>query len=338
MHNKERNIYQGVITAMVTPYEKDKQGNLAIDYAVFGELVKKQLIAGVNGIVIAGSTGEGTCLKMGQVAGLLAKAKEIRSEYKESYKDSSQIDSINKFAIICGLSSASTADALETLECINEAAIDGVMLTSPYYVKPSRAGARKHFQMLATGTDLQVILYSNKSRTGIEIDVEDAGELASKCPNIVAIKDSESDIIRPLRIYKQASENRKNGALNQKDNKIPFHIVSGNDENYLAFYMHGAKGVVSVISNIMPKSMTGLHKMLEEGKYEQARGLQCQLLDIYDIIYSDTNPSGIKYAASLLGLCNSDVMMPLVGVSNETQRRIKEVIPKIQEIESLYLS
>ncbi len=334
MHNKEKNIYEGVITAMVTPYEKDEQGNLLIDYEVFGKLVKKQLIAGVNGIVVAGSTGEGTCLKIDQISKLLLKAKQVRSEYQGENRSSivsSQIEHADEFAIICGLSSASTADALEVLQCINEADIDGVMLTSPHYVKPSRSGVRKHFEILASSTDLQIMLYSNKSRTGIEIDVEDVSYLSTKLPNIVAIKDAESDIIRPLRMHKNATESLSS---NRKDNQIPFNILSGNDENYLAFYIHGGKGVVSVLSNIMPNSMTSLRSMLKEGNYEQARSLQCQLFDVYDVIYSDTNPSGVKYAASILGMCNAYVAMPLVELDDRTKRLIKDMIPKMQEIES----
>lgn len=320
MQNKERNIYEGVITAMITPYkyEEGKQGKLVIDYDIFGDLVKKQLLAGIRGVVIAGSTGEGTCLKKEQVVNLLAKAKEIRSEYQNSSEISDQISKENNFAIICGLSSASTMDALEMLECINEAGIDGVMLTSPHYVKPSRAGAIRHFEMLASNTDLQVMLYSNKSRTGVEIDVEDACSLSSGLSNIVAIKDAESDIIRPLRMYKKSDLN----------------TLTGNDENYLAFHAHGGKGIVSVVSNLIPKAMTSLDQMLESKRYEQARDLQCALFDIYDAIYSDTNPSGVKYAMSLLGLCKDYVSMPLVEVSEDTKKRIKEIMPRVQEIEA----
>ena len=293
----EKNIYEGLITALITPFKNGK-----IDETALTKLIEFQIAAGVNGIVVGGSTGEGTSLQ--------------DEDYYNLIKLSTQVAN-KKINIIAGLSSVSTECALNKAKILNQSGINGIMCTAPHYIRPEQEGIINHFQLLHDNTDLPLILYIHLGRTGVDLKDNTILKLA-ECKRIVAIKDAGADIMRPLRL----------------SSKLPayFTMMSGNDENCIAYSSHGGKGCISVISNIFPKECQQLQNYLKNGNYSEALKLQQELFPIYEAVFAESNPIGIKYAAQLLNLCSEEVKLPLTIARAATQEPIKKILIEFRKI------
>lgn len=302
-------IYSGVITAMITPFKDDR-----LDISSFEGLIARQIEARTDAILVAGSTGEGNCLRSDEVAILLKQAVDQCTGTKTK--------------VIVGIATASTADALERLELVSKNGVDGVMLTVPYYIKPSQDGIIRYFQELHDATNLPIIIYDNPGRTGSKLTDETILTLA-QMPRIQALKDADSDIRRPLRIGR---------------NCIGFNMLTGNDDNLLAYTSMGGVGAVSVISNIIPKSFKKLVELTigNDGVLERkgvdrvaAIGLQRQVLPIYEAIYSVGNPVGIKCAHFHLGNCRNELRKPLLPAKGDVSNMINIIVPLIEKMEAI---
>ncbi len=293
----EKNIYEGLITALITPFKNGK-----IDKTALAKLIEFQISAGVKGIVIGGSTGEGTSLQ--------------DEDYYNLIKLSTQVAD-KKINIIAGLSSVSTEYAVNKAKILNQSGINGIMCTVPHYIRPEQEGIVNHFQLLHDNTDLPLILYIHFGRTGIDLADNTILKLA-ECKRIVAIKDAGADIMRPLRLSR----------------KLPsyFTMMSGNDENCIAYSSHGGKGCISVISNILPNECQQLQNYLKGGNYLEALKLQQTLFLIYEAMFAESNPIGIKYAAQLLDLCSEEIKLPLTTARLKTKESIKKILIEFGKI------
>lgn len=301
--NEEENIFKGIITALVTPMHGGK-----IDFAAFKNLVRIQKEAGCNGIVIGGSTGEGNCFEAEEVVELLKAARlELGAECQ--------------MKLIAGIASVSTKEAIAAINMMQSVAIDGLMVTAPHYIKPNQAGIVEHFKAADKAANVPIMAYAHPFRTGVDLTDQTIVEIA-KLPKVVALKDAGADLARPIRIFNKLGSS--------------FNLLTGNDDNSLAFVAQGGVGIVSVVGNIMPHSMKQMVNYALEGKRQEGLKLQGRLFDVYDAIFSDTNPIGSKCALSLMGLIKEEYNLPLMPASDEVREKIRIILPLIDEIENEY--
>jgi len=291
------NIYKGLITALITPFKDNK-----IDKKALEKLIELQIQSGIYGLVIGGSTGEGTSLDEEEYYNLIQLATQIAAK---------------KTNMIAGLSAVSTESAIKKVKKLSALGVDGIMCTSPHYIRPEQDGIIKHFQMIHENTNLPLMLYIHLGRTGVDLTDSSILKLAES-PRIIAVKDAGTDISRPLRL----------------SGKLPLHfsMMTGNDENGLAYSANGGNGCVSVISNIFPKECKQLQDYLSEGNYSQAIILQQKLLPIYEALCMESNPIGIKYAMHLLNLCSDEIKLPLTIARLETRDLIKKVLMDFKKL------
>ena len=288
-------FFKGLYTAQITPFHNNE-----IDIEAFAKLLDRQVEAKVAGVVIAGSTGEVSALNI--------------EEYKLLLKTASPALK-GRVQFIAGVSSNAPEKAVE-LACIaQDNGADALMCVMPFYNKAPQRGLIKYFEAIHKATNIPIMLYTVPSRTGIDFTDETIIEL-SKFERIMGLKDAANDIERPLRLHSQLPQH--------------FSLLSGEDANSVAYSAHGGKGCVSVISNIAPKICKKLQDLLLEDLYQGALNIQSRLIELYKVIFVETNPIPIKFAASYLGLCREEVRLPLMKMIDEVAKdRIIEVLKNL---------
>lgn len=288
------NIYQGLITAIITPFKNNK-----LDLESFEKILEHQIKAKVNAVVIAGSTGEGSSLSFEEYKLLLQTSKDI----------------INKrIPIISGCSSNNTAYAIELAAASIKIGVDGFMASSPSYLKPTQDGIYQHFEAIHEASNLPIMLYSVPGRTGVDFTDETIFKLV-KLPRILALKDCGVDLERPLRIRSKV--------------KKEFNVLTGNDVVILAFNAQGGVGWVSVASNVEPKLCKELQEKWYNNDVKGALEIHQQLLPLYKALFVESNPIPVKYAMHYLGFCTNEIRLPLTEATNTTKKQIEEIITSL---------
>ena len=288
------NIFKGLYTALLTPFKSGR-----IDFLSLEKIIEYQVSNNVDGIIIAGSTGEGANLTREEYISLLQAASDIIK---------------TRTQLIAGCSASSTDSAITQVLEAQKIPIDGIMVTTPHYVRPTQAGLYEHFYKIHEICEAPIILYSVPVRTGVDF-TDDTIIKLSELPRIVALKDAGKDIERPLRLSVKV--------------KNDFSLLSGDDESSLAFNAQGGVGCVSVISNIEPRMCKELQAQWTRGNFKSALKIHQQLLPLYKAVFSEPNPIGIKYAAEYLGLCNSELRLPLTEATQETKDKIEAALKTI---------
>ncbi|OZG31575.1 MULTISPECIES: 4-hydroxy-tetrahydrodipicolinate synthase [Rickettsieae] len=286
----ENNIFKGVITAMITPFKENK-----LDFASVEKIVNYQIANKVDGIVVAGSTGEGPSLALQEYQSLLQAVIEITNK---------------RIPVIAGCSAMTTSTAVDMVQICTKIAVDGFMCSIPSYVKPTQEGIYWHFETIHNASNLPIMLYSVPSRTLADFSDDTIIKL-SKLPRIVALKDAGNDLERPLRIRSMVKD---------------FSLLCGNDELALSYNAHSGVGCVSVASNITPSLCKKLQDNCRDGNYQEALQIQQQLLPIYKALFAESNPIPVKYAAARLGLCANELRLPLTSASVATEEKINKAM------------
>ena len=290
------NIFDGTITALITPFKKEK-----IDFASLESLIDKQIESGINGIVIGGSTGEGSSI--------------TRDQYFELVKAASECAG-SKINIFAGITAISTNEALKKLEKLLGLDIDGIMSTAPQYIKPEQEGLFQHFKSIHDATNVPLMLYIHPGRTACDFS-DDTIFRIMELERFVAIKDATSDLEKPLRILSKANIN----------------MLTGNDSSALSYYANGGTGCVSVIANIFPKLCKQIDSLWKDGSVGKALVIQRELTPLYTAIFAESNPIGIKYAAYKLGLCSDEILLPLTFASKDTRDKIDIELERLKDLE-----
>ena len=285
------NVFKGLYTALLTPFKDDR-----IDFLSLEKMLEYQISNNVDGIIIAGSTGEGANLRKEEYISLLQAASDIIKK---------------RIQLIAGCSASSTYSAIAQVTEAQKIPIDGVMVTTPHYVRPTQAGLYEYFFATHEIAEVPIILYSVPVRTGVDFTDDTIIKLAA-LPKIVAFKDAGKDIERPLRLSVKLEND--------------FSLLSGDDELSLAFNAQGGVGCVSVISNIVPRFCKELQEHWRKGNFKSALKIHQQLLPLYKAMFNEPNPIGVKYAAEYLGVCSSELRLPLTRASVETQEKIAEAL------------
>lgn len=284
-------LFYGSGTALITPFAGG-----AVDYGAWARLIEFQLEAGTDALIVLGTTGEAPTVTYDERQRLASVALSIAR---------------GRAPVILSVGSNCTRMAVELAINARELGADGVLLSAPYYNRPTPPGIREHFNRVADAAQLPVIAYNIPSRTGVNITPELMGELA-RHPLIRGLKEASSDANHISRMMGMLADG--------------IAIYSGNDSQTLNIMAHGGRGVISVAGNIVPREMCALtHAMLRED-LESARKAYARISSLIDALSLETNPGPIKYAMSARGMCEATMRAPLYPVTESTRKAIDAVL------------
>jgi len=287
-------MFKGSNVALITPFKNNK-----LDVDAYIKLIHFQINNGTNGLVPAGTTGESPTLSHEE------HQKVIELCIKESD---------GKNTVIAGTGSNSTAEAISLTTHAEKVGANAVLIVTPYYNKPTQEGLYQHYKAINDKCGIPILIYNIPGRSVIDMTVDTMARLF-ELKNIVGVKDATGELDR----------------VNQQKTKMgnDFIQLTGNDDNALDFNKRGGVGSISVTANIAPKLCADFQKSSitksKEGILE-AEKLDKVLQPIHNSMFIESNPSPVKYAAKLLGLCNDDVRLPLVKVTDLTKATIKKVL------------
>jgi 4-hydroxy-tetrahydrodipicolinate synthase len=287
-------MFEGTHVAMVTDF---KDGNLNIEG--FKRLASALIAGGVDGLVPAGCTGEAATLTLEERTSVIKAALEARGSNR-------------KISVIPGTGTNSTATTLDLSKAAEALGVDGVMLITPYYNKPTQAGLIRHYEAVARAIDLPIVLYNVPGRTGVNMLPETVAELA-KIDNIVAVKEASGSVDQVSRIS-QASD---------------ITILSGDDALTLPMMAVGAKGVVSVAGNVAPRLVSRMVRAFLDGDAQAARDIHFRLLPLFHVLFVETNPGPVKAALEMQGLVTGELRLPLVPVSDASRAKVRAVLEQL---------
>ena len=284
-------FFSGVCTALVTPFLKD-----TVNYPMLEQLLRRQYDAGIRALVICGTTGESATLTDEEKLTMFRYAKKSGPE---------------DLRIIAGTGSNSTAHAIALSQAAQEAGADALLVVSPYYNKATPEGLYLHYAAIASSVQIPVILYNVPSRTGVDIPVEVYRRL-SQIPNIAGVKEASSDIRKLARIRSQCPDH--------------FTVWCGNDDLAVAAMALGAKGLISVVSNIEPEITGSMIGAALDGDFDTATALQLSLLPLIEALFQEVNPIPVKAAMAMIGYDCGSCRMPLCSPSEETSALLKDLL------------
>lgn len=284
-------FYTGVCTALVTPFLKD-----SVNYPMLEQLLRRQYDAGIRAVVICGTTGESATLTDEEKLTMFRYAKKSIPE---------------DLRIIAGTGSNSTVHAIALSQAAQDAGADALLVVSPYYNKATPEGLYLHYAAIASSVQIPVILYNVPSRTGVDIPVEVYRRL-SQIPNIAGVKEASSDIRKLARIRSQCPDH--------------FTVWCGNDDLAVAAMALGAKGLISVVSNIEPEITGSMIGAALDGDFDTATALQLSLLPLIDALFQEVNPIPVKAAMAMIGYDCGSCRMPLCSPSEETSALLKDLL------------
>ncbi len=281
--------FDGVWTALITPFLESDE----IDWSAFEGLLQLQKDAGVTGVVIAGSTGEGSTLTAQEKLALIRKAKAFLG------------DNVRVMANVGG---SSTRQSVELAKLAADAGADSLLVVTPPYNKPTLNGLMLHYETIGNATSLPICLYHVPSRTGQRLTIPQIQQVTS-IKNVAAVKEATGDIV----FF---------GAAKRACSAV---LLSGDDPTYLPSLAVGARGVISVITNILPKPFVEMTKSFWQGKYDDAQVMHDKLAPMFEALACESNPGPLKSALALKGLCKNVLRAPLVPVTRENDALIAKV-------------
>lgn len=284
-------LFTGSGTALVTPLRNGKP-----DLDIFSRLIEMQYAGGTSAIIICGTTGEAATLSPAEHEALYRRA---------------VIRSAGRMKVIAGIGSNDTKKALDMAMLAEQCGADGVLMVTPYYNKTTQAGLIEHFAYVADRSALPVILYNVPSRTGVGIEPETYAVL-SRHPNINGAKEASGDIAGFARAKALCGEG--------------LHFWSGNDADTVAMMSLGAKGVISVASNLVPDVVSRLCALCLDGEYTDAGVLNERYTDLFGVLFREVNPIPVKTAMAMLGRCSGEMRLPLVPMRPDHKKELAAVL------------
>jgi len=286
---------RGSYTALVTPFNDDAT---EIDWPAFEKLVDSQLAGGISGLVPCGTTGETPTLS--------------DTEQRELVKRTAQMAK-GKVPIFAGTGSNSTKKSIEASKAALEAGADGVMIVMPYYNKPSQDGMVRHVQAIAKEVGgAPIILYNIPGRTNVELSVDSTLLLLDTCPNVVAVKDATGNVAYLQELLRRAGER--------------VTVMSGDDPLTLPMMVVGARGVISVTSNLLPAEVAAVTTDALAGRWDDARKKHLALLPVHRAMFVEPNPQPVKAALAAAGRMKASVRLPLVEASAATREFVRKTL------------
>ena len=282
-------MFKGSNVALITPFKDNK-----LDKEAYVKLIHFHLENGTHGLVPAGTTGESPTLNHEE------HEKVIELCIKESN---------GKIPVIAGTGSNSTEEAISLTKHAEKVGANGALIVTPYYNKPTQAGLFAHYSELVNVSSKPIIIYDIPGRSVIGMTDETMAKLA-EYELIVGVKDATADLGRPTRLLNVINEN--------------FIQLSGEDGTALPYLAAGGHGCISVTANIAPKLLSRMHNAWKQGDIKTAQDINQKLMPLHDALFCETSPGPLKYAASLLNICESDTRLPIVEIASESKIRVEE--------------
>ena len=287
-------MFKGSNVALITPFKNDK-----LDDETYIKLIHFHIDNGTNGLVPAGTTGESPTLSHAE------HQRVIDLCIKESN---------GKIPVIAGTGSNSTEEAISLTQHAEKAGANGALIVTPYYNKPTQEGLYQHYKAINDKCGIPIIIYNIPGRSVIDMTVDTMARLF-ELKNIVGVKDATGDLERVNQTLKKMGEK--------------FIQLTGNDDNVFEFNKRGGVGTISVTANIAPKMCSNFQKLSKSKNPEElkeAEKLDKILQPVHHCLFVESNPSPVKYAAKLLGLCDDNVRLPLVKITEDTKEIVKKAL------------
>ncbi len=291
MSKQKKTIFTGAATAIVTPFR-----NGGVDYETFGKMIDGQIAGGIDGIVVAGTTGEAATLTHEEHCELIRYAVEKVA---------------GRVPVIAGTGSNDTAYGIELSQYACEVGCDALLLVTPYYNKATPKGLIQNFLATAEATDKPIILYNVPSRTGVNITLPVYRELA-KHERIVAVKEASGNLSAIAELISECGD-----ALD---------VYSGNDDQIVPIMSLGGKGVISVWSGIQPREAHDLCAACLAGDFKTGAEMQLKYLKLINALFCEVNPVPVKAASVLMGLCGPEIRLPLCEMEEANHEKLKGVL------------
>jgi 4-hydroxy-tetrahydrodipicolinate synthase len=290
-------VIKGTGTALATPFTASGE----VDYDSFKRLIELQLAGGVEMLIPLGSTGENPTITNEE------RSKIIRFviDYVEG-----------RALIIAGTGTNDTRTSVDYTKEAKRLGADAVLVTSPYYNKPTPDGLFEHFRTIAE-VGVPVVMYNVPGRTGSNMLAETTLRCA-EIPNVVAIKEASADMAQCMQIIRNAPND--------------FCLLSGEDNLTLPLISVGAMGVISVTSNVVPGEFARMVRFALQGHYEEAKAIHYELLDLMKIMFVETNPQPVKAALAMMGIIKEHYRLPLVKMRPESRRKVKEALEQLDAV------
>lgn len=285
--------FTGAGVAIVTPFDGDKT-----NYEALGELIDWQIENGTDAIIICGTTGEASTMPDAEHLAAIEYAVKRTA---------------GRVPVIAGTGSNDTAHAVALSKKAEELGVDGLLQVTPYYNKASQKGLVAHFSAVADAVKIPIILYNVPSRTGVAFAIDTLKELAKK-ENIVAVKEASGNISYTAKVAAEVPE---------------LYIYSGNDDMILPVLSLGGKGVISVLSNVMPKETHDMCQAYFDGDTAKATKLQLEYLDIINKLFIEVNPIPVKTALNLMGKNCGNLRLPLTDMEEKNLEALKASMAKV---------
>ena len=206
-------------------------------------------------------------------------------------------------------------EAIEYTDHAERSGADAALIVTPYYNKPTQSGLYEHFKTIAEKTNIPIIIYNIPGRSIVDMSIETMIEL-SKIKNIIGVKDATNDLFRPL--------------LTRKKMQNEFCYLSGEDGTALAYLAQGGHGCISVTANVAPKLCSEMHSAWQASDIIKAQEINLKLSSLHDALFIESSPGPVKYAASLLGLCNENTRLPLSRIKDDTKQAVKNCLQELQ--------
>lgn len=290
-------MFSGAFTAIVTPFR-----NGQVDEKAFKNLIRFGMDGGVNGFVPCGTTGESPTLSHEEHNRVVEMTvKEVSGQVK----------------VIAGTGSNSTAEAISLTRHAKQVGVDAALLVSPYYNKPTQEGLYNHFKTIAEAVDMPLVLYNIQGRTGVNIE-NSTMEKLSRIPNIVGVKEASGSILQMSEVIRLCGSD--------------FDVLSGDDQMTFPLMALGGKGVISVVTNIIPDRMSDLVKSMLAGDVDKARTIHFEIYELCQTMFVETNPIPIKAALSLMGKIEPEFRLPLCMPSAANLEKIRTTLAKFNLI------
>ncbi|MGC6529949.1 MAG: 4-hydroxy-tetrahydrodipicolinate synthase [Candidatus Puniceispirillaceae bacterium] len=283
--------FSGAYTALITPFKNGR-----VDEEAFVKLVEWQIEQGIHGLVPVGTTGESPTLS---------------HEEHDLVIELCVKTVAGRVPVIAGAGSNSTAEAVRLAKHAESVGADGVLIVSPYYNKPTQAGLFAHFNAVAEAVRVPVIVYDIPGRSIVKVDDNTMAALA-KIENIAGVKDATADAARPTRLLNQIGDG--------------FAQLSGEDATSLPYLAAGGHGCISVVSNIAPALCAQMHEAFAKGDVARAQEINRQIMPLHDGMFTEASPGPVKYAASLLGICEAGTRLPLVEISDDSKKVVEAAL------------
>lgn len=281
--------FEGTFTALVTPFKDD----LSIDWDAFDKLVEGQIAGGVSGIVPCGTTGESPALDHEEQLELVKRCVKLAK---------------GKCIVLAGTGTNGTRSTIAYSQAAVRVGADAVMVVVPYYNKPTQEGLRQHYVDVAAAVDVPVVLYNIPGRSVVDLTTETLARICEKAPNLVAVKEATGNVLRAQEIV------RTLGAR--------VSVLSGDDALTLPMMSIGARGVISVTSNLYPAAVAKVTRLALEGKWEEARREHLALCTVHDAMFVESNPAPVKAALAHHGRMKDVVRGPLARISDGARSKV----------------